>query len=49
MPFADLNGTGSSDCAYSTGVPAGHIKETALLLGEQRDDRQTRLLFLRLS
>ncbi|WP_168008485.1 hypothetical protein [Alkalicoccus luteus] len=36
MPFADLNGTGSSDCAASTGVSAGHIGETALLLGEQR-------------
>ncbi|WP_168006073.1 hypothetical protein [Alkalicoccus luteus] len=45
MPFADLNGTESLDCAESTGVPAGHIEETALLVGKQRRDRQTRLLF----
>ncbi|WP_168008407.1 hypothetical protein [Alkalicoccus luteus] len=36
---------GSSDCADSTGVPAGHIGETALLVGEQRHNRQTRLFF----
>ncbi|WP_168004821.1 hypothetical protein [Alkalicoccus luteus] len=46
MPFADLNGTGSSDCADPTGVPAGHIGETALIHGEQRHDRQVRPLFL---
>ncbi|WP_168005267.1 hypothetical protein [Alkalicoccus luteus] len=45
MPFADLNGTASSDCADPTGVPAGHIGETALLVGEQRHNRQTRLFF----
>ncbi|WP_168007750.1 hypothetical protein [Alkalicoccus luteus] len=45
MPFVDLNGTESSDCADSTGVPAGHIGETALLVGEQRHNRQTRLFF----
>ncbi|WP_168004741.1 hypothetical protein [Alkalicoccus luteus] len=46
MPFADLNGTESSGCAASTGVPAGHIGETALLRGKQRHNRQTRLLFV---
>ncbi|WP_168009286.1 hypothetical protein [Alkalicoccus luteus] len=45
MPFADLNGTKSSDCVDATGVSAGRIGETAWLFGEQRHDRQTRLLF----
>ncbi|WP_168007728.1 hypothetical protein [Alkalicoccus luteus] len=40
MPFADLNGTESSDCAASTGVSAGHIGKTAWLFGEQRHDRR---------
>ncbi|WP_168005453.1 hypothetical protein [Alkalicoccus luteus] len=45
MPFADLNGSESSCCADSTGVSAGHIGKTALLLRKHRHDRQTRRLF----
>ncbi|WP_205774611.1 hypothetical protein, partial [Alkalicoccus luteus] len=36
---------GSSGCAASTGVSAGHIGETALPSGKQLPTRQTRLFF----
>ncbi|WP_444684013.1 hypothetical protein [Alkalicoccus luteus] len=46
MPFADLNGTGSSGCANSTDVPAGHKGEINLFDEEKRSNRWTLRLFL---
>ncbi|WP_168009206.1 hypothetical protein [Alkalicoccus luteus] len=46
MPFADLNGTESSGCADSTGVPAGHEGEMDLFDGEKTSRSLTLGLFV---